>query len=37
VPKHPATKPKLEKVIEAEQKMEYQKYIDNFEEEVIEV
>ncbi|WP_029688532.1 tRNA uracil 4-sulfurtransferase ThiI [Thermoanaerobacter sp. A7A] len=37
VPKHPATKPKLEKVIEAEQKMEYQKYIDDFEEEVIEV
>jgi thiamine biosynthesis protein ThiI len=37
VPKHPATKPKLDKVIEAEEKMEYQKYIDNFEEEVIEV
>ncbi|KHO62824.1 thiamine biosynthesis protein ThiI [Thermoanaerobacter sp. YS13] len=37
VPKHPATKPKLDKVIEAEQKMEYQKYIDDFEEEVIEV
>ncbi|HCD09866.1 MAG TPA: tRNA 4-thiouridine(8) synthase ThiI [Thermoanaerobacter sp.] len=37
VPKHPATKPKLDKVIEAEEKMEYQKYIDDFEEEVIEV
>jgi len=37
VPKHPATKPKLEKVIEAEQKMEYQKYLDNFEEEIVEV
>ncbi|SHE84170.1 thiamine biosynthesis protein ThiI [Thermoanaerobacter uzonensis DSM 18761] len=37
VPKHPATKPKLDKVIEVEQKMEYQKYIDEFEEEVIEV
>lgn len=37
VPKHPATKPKLDKVIEAEQKMEYKKYIDDFQEEVIEV
>ncbi|HHW57713.1 MAG TPA: tRNA 4-thiouridine(8) synthase ThiI [Clostridia bacterium] len=37
VPKHPATKPKLEKVIEAEENIEYQKFIDNFEEEVIEV
>ncbi|TCO66948.1 tRNA uracil 4-sulfurtransferase ThiI [Caldanaerobacter subterraneus] len=37
VPKHPATKPKLEKVLEAEEKMDYQKFIDNFEEEVIEI
>ncbi|MGB9780020.1 tRNA uracil 4-sulfurtransferase ThiI [Caldanaerobacter sp.] len=37
VPKHPATKPKLERVLEAEEKMDYQKFIDNFEEEVIEI
>ena len=35
VPKHPSTKPKLEKVLEAENNMDYQSYIDNFKEEVI--
>ncbi|AIS52723.1 tRNA sulfurtransferase ThiI [Thermoanaerobacter kivui] len=37
VPKHPATKPTLEKVVEAEEKMDYQKYIDNIEMEIIDV